>query len=66
MKKRILSLLLAAALLLSLTPVFAAGKTPFADVPAGAWYEDAVADMNEQGYVNGVSATGTAFKSRTC
>ena len=57
MKKRILSLLLAAALLVSLTPAFAAGKTPFADVPAGAWYEDAVADMNEQGYVNGVSAT---------
>ena len=29
MKKRVLSLLLAAALLLSLTPAFAAGKTPF-------------------------------------
>ena len=57
MKKRILSLLLAAALLLSLTPAFAAGKTPFSDVPAGAWYEDAAASMNEQGYVNGVSAT---------
>ena len=57
MKNRILSLLLAAALLLSLTPAFAAGKTPFSDVPAGAWYEDAVASLNEQGYVNGVSAT---------
>ena len=57
MKKRILSLLLAAALLLGLTPAFAAGKTPFSDVPAGAWYEDAAASMNEQGYVNGVSAT---------
>ena len=53
--KRILSLLLIAALLLSLTPALAAGKTPFADVEAGAWYEDAVADLNEQGYVNGVS-----------
>ena len=55
--KRILSLLLAAALLLSLTPAFAAGKTPFEDVPAGAWYEDAAAYLNEQGYVNGVSKT---------
>ena len=57
MKKRVLSLLLAAALLLGLTPAFAAGKTPFADVPAGAWYEDAVAELNDLGYVNGVSAS---------
>lgn len=57
MKKRLLSLLLLAALLMGLTPAFAAGKTPFADVPAGAWYEDAAASMNEQGYVKGVSAT---------
>ena len=55
--KRLLSMLLAAALLLSLTPAFAAGKTPFADVPAGVWYEDAAAYLNEQGYVNGVSKT---------
>lgn len=55
--KRILSLLLVAALLLSLTPAFAAGKTPFEDVPAGVWYEDAAAYLNEQGYVNGVSKT---------
>ncbi len=55
--KRILSLLLVAAMLLSLTPAFAAGKTPFEDVPAGAWYEDAAAYLNEQGYVNGVSKT---------
>ena len=57
MKKRILSLLLIAALLLGLTPAFAAGKTPFADVPAGAWYADAVAELNDLGYVNGVSKT---------
>ena len=57
MKKRILSLLLAAALLLGLTPAFAAGRTPFADVPAGAWYADAVAELNDLGYVNGVSAS---------
>ena len=55
--KRILSLLLVAAMLLSLTPAFAAGKTPFGDVPAGVWYEDAAAYLNEQGYVNGVSKT---------
>ena len=55
--KRILSLLLVTALLLSLTPAFAAGKTPFADVPAGVWYEDAAAYLSEQGLVNGVSKT---------
>lgn len=55
--KRFLSLLLVAAMLLSLTPAFAAGKTPFEDVPAGVWYEDAAAYLNEQGYVNGVSKT---------
>ena len=57
MIKRILSLLLALSLLLSLTPALAAGKTPFADVPAGVWYEDAAAYLNEQGYVSGVSST---------
>lgn len=55
--KRILSLLLAAAMLLSLTPAFAAGKTPFEDVPAGAWYENDAAELNAMGYVNGVSKT---------
>ena len=55
--KRFLSLLLIAAMLLSLTPAFAVGKTPFEDVPAGVWYEDAAAYMNEEGYVNGVSAS---------
>ena len=55
--KRILSLLLIAAMLLSLTPAFAAGKTPFEDVPAGAWYENDAAELNALGYVNGVSKT---------
>ena len=55
--KRMLSLLLVAAMLLGLTPAFAAGKTPFEDVPAGVWYEDAAAYLSEQGYVNGVSKT---------
>ena len=36
-----------------------AGKTPFADVPAGAWYEDAAAFVYEAGLMQGTS--GTAF-----
>jgi serpin B len=55
--KRILSLLLVAALLAGLTPALAAGKTPFADVEPGSWYEDAVAALCAEGYVNGVSKT---------
>ena len=57
MKRKLLSLLLVAALLLGLTPAFAAGKTPFRDVPAGAWFEDAAAYFYDQGYVKGVSET---------
>ena len=55
--KRILSWLLIAALLAGLTPALAAGKTPFADVEAGSWYEDAVAALCAEGYVNGVRKT---------
>ncbi len=55
MKKRLLALLLAAVLLLSVSPVFAAG--PFTDVPAGSWYADAVKHFTEEGYVKGVSDT---------
>ena len=51
-----LALCLAAALLLGLTPVFAA-KTAFSDVPAGSWYEDAVAAFAGDGIVKGVSET---------
>ena len=36
-----------------------AGKTPFTDVPAGAWYEDAAAFVYEAGLMQGTS--GTAF-----
>ena len=35
---------------------FRAGKTPFADVPAGAWYEDAVAFVSGAGLMQGTSA----------
>lgn len=38
---------------------FRGGKTPFADVPAGAWYEDAVAYVHGAGLMRGTS--GTAF-----
>ncbi len=55
MKKRLLSLLLAAVLLLSVSPVLAAGA--FADVPQGSWYADAVERFTGEGYVKGVSDT---------
>lgn len=38
-------------------PSTAGGSNPFADVPAGAWYTDAVVWAADQGIVNGVSAT---------
>ena len=55
--KRILSLLLVAALLAGLTPALAAGTTPFADVGPGPWDAGAVAALCAEGYVNGVSKT---------
>ena len=58
MKKRLLSLLLAAVLLLSVSPVFAAGA--FTDVQAGSWYADAVERFTENGFVKGVSDTAFA------
>ena len=55
MKKRLLSLLLAAVLLLGVSPVFAAQS--FTDVPAKSWFADAVKHFTDAGYVKGVSAT---------
>ena len=55
MKKRLLSLLLAAILLLSVSPAFAART--FVDVPADSWFADAVKEFTKAGYVRGVSDT---------
>lgn len=55
MKKRLLSLLLAAVLLMGISPVLAAGS--FTDVQAGSWYADAVERFTENGFVKGVSDT---------
>ena len=35
----------------------AAGKTPFTDVPAGAWYEDAVDFVHREGLMQGTAET---------
>lgn len=55
-RTRLLALVLAAAMLLALTPVYAA-KTAFTDVPEGSWYEDAVAALAGNGCIKGVSDT---------
>ncbi len=57
MKRRILSLFLAAALLAASVPgaAFAAGRTMhFSDVPQTAWYYDSVKELYEAGIINGV------------
>lgn len=71
MKKRLLSLLLALSMLLSLLPasVLAAERTssststaksdtnPFVDVKEGSWYYDAVQYVRANGFFNGTSET---------
>ena len=60
MKKRILSLLLAAVLLCALLPVSpaqAAKVTAFRDVDNGAWFAPYVYALVEKGIVNGMSPT---------
>ena len=54
MKKRLFAVCLLALLIVS---VAAADGHPFADVPEGAWYSDAVQWAWESGIVNGVDAT---------
>lgn len=58
MKQRLLSLLLLAALSLSLAvPASAAGSLPFTDVKSNAWYYTYVKDLYDGGIVNGTSPT---------
>ncbi len=57
MKRKILSLLLAAALLLGALAVpAAAAELPFTDVPSNAWYRDAVRYAYENGLFQGTAA----------
>ena len=57
--KKLLALLLAAVLMLLMAvPVFAA-NTGFSDIPANAWYEEAVEYVREQGMMSGTG--GGAF-----
>lgn len=55
-KRKILSLVVAAALLYSALPI-PAKAAAFTDVPADAWYVDAVNDLVGQGIIQGTSAT---------
>lgn len=58
MKQRLLSLLLLAALTISLAvPASAAGELPFTDVKSDAWYYTYVKDLHDKGIVNGTTPT---------
>ena len=60
MKRRILSLLLAAVLLCALLPMSgaqAAELRPFSDVPSDAWYAPYVYALVQQGIINGMTET---------
>lgn len=59
MKKKILSLILSAAMVATATivPVSAADVKDFADVAANSWYYDSVKFVAERDYMNGTSAT---------
>ena len=59
MKKKALSLILSAAMALSLTivPVSAVNVSNFSDVSSDSWYYDSVSYVAEKDYMNGTSAT---------
>ena len=57
MKRRFLHLLLAICVALSLVLPAAAVETGFSDVPADAWYADAVVFCRENGLMSGTSST---------
>lgn len=59
MKKKALSLILSAAMALSLTivPVSAVSVSNFSDVSSDSWYYDSVSYVAEKDYMNGTSAT---------
>ena len=63
LKRQWMTLLCTAALTAGLTLSAGAAGT-FADVPAGAWYEEAVASAAEKGYMTGVDGTHFAPEAR--
>ena len=52
--KRLLALVLVLAMAMSLMPGALAAGSPYTDVPAGHWAEDYIADVTEQGLMDGV------------
>ena len=57
-KKKLLSLVMALLLSLSLLPLSAlAAGMPFTDVPTGQWYYNDVKQAVESGLINGKTAT---------
>ena len=55
--KRLLTAVIAAALVIATIPTALAAEGVFSDVPNGAWYADAVDYVYEHGIMNGTSAT---------
>lgn len=55
--KKIVSFLLAVAMLLCMIPMASAAALPFNDVPSDAWYASYVEYVYENGLMNGTSAT---------
>ena len=55
--KRLLTAVIAAALVIATIPTALAAGGIFSDVPNGAWYADAVDYVYEHGIMNGTSAT---------
>lgn len=66
MKKRLFASLLSLVMVFSMLPTaLAAGSSPFTDVPGGAWYEDGVAYVYDNGLMNGTSGTTFSPESTT-
>ncbi len=65
--KRLMCMLLCLGMLAGFIPVSAsaAGSMPFTDVPADAWYRDAVQYVYDNGIMNGVAADKFAPESTT-
>lgn len=57
MRRQFFSLLLAVGMALSLVAPAAAAETGFSDIPADAWYADAVTFCRESGLMGGTSST---------
>ena len=57
MKKKMLTLALTACMVLCTLPFTASAANPFTDIPDGAWYEDAVEHVYQNGLFSGTTAT---------